>query len=149
MHPSLTAKSNLDAAMCVLFSYVEAHCVEAEPAKENINGQIKTDNKEENMSLEFTTAANPQRLYRDLMKCFESQILPAHGTGHVQFLVFYLISRNPNFAEQFLKWLWAKFSSPNTPQILRQSAMAYIASFISRALCITRPILITWLKKVT
>ena len=152
MPPSLTAKSNLDSAMCVLFSYIKVNFPKNEPTKNsNIEDKKRPEFKEndhEGIPLRFKTTANSKQFYRDLLKCFELQILPAHGTGHVQFSLFYLLSTNPDFIDQYLKWLWSKFTSPNTPQILRQAAIAYIASFIARARCINRAILMSWLKKV-
>ena len=146
------AKSNLDAAMSIFFSYININCTKldatqngTEQEKEKVDDSYAND---ERMYPEFKNITNPKQIYRDLLKCFEQWILPAHGTGHVQFSLFYFINTNPEFADQYLKWLWSKFTSPNTPQILRQAAMAYIASFVSRAVCINRAILMSWLKKV-
>ena len=143
----MTARSNLDAAMGVLFSYIDANCSEDELASK-ATGRERNENANEPKSSVFKRTTNSKQIYRDLLKCFEVHMLPAHGTGHVQFSLFYFFNTNPEFSDQYLKWLWSKFISPNTPQILRQASMAYIASFISRANCINKVTLMSWLKKV-
>lgn len=74
-----------------------------------------------------------RRLYSELLPVFESQVLPTYATGHVQFLLFRLLSRDEKLVSSFLDWLWAKFCDPNTPGIIRQSTVAYIASLVARA----------------
>ena len=152
MPPSMMAKSNLDAAMGVFFSYIKINCNKAESNRNSMNEKRKESqvNGENNgqMHPEFNRTTNSIQIYRDLLKCFEAHILPAHATGHVQFSLFYFLSTNTEFYDQYLKYLWAKFISPNVPQILRQASMAYIASFISRAHCVNKVTLMSWLKKV-
>ena len=144
--PSMTARSNLDAAMEVLFSFITVNCKETESASKYENE--KNENEVDQKQSVFKQTTNSKQIYRDLLKSFEVHVLPAHGTGHVQFSLFYFLNTNHEFSDQFLKWLWSKFISPNTPQILRQASMAYIASFISRAQCISKITLMSWLKKV-
>ena len=146
--PSMTARSNLDAAMEVLFSFITVNCKETESASKNENEKEKNENHVDQKQSVFQQTTNSKQIYRDLLKSFEVHVLPAHGTGHVQFSLFYFLNTNHEFSDQFLKWLWSKFISPNTPQILRQASMAYIASFISRAQCISKITLMSWLKKV-
>ena len=145
--PSMTARSNLDAAMEVLFSFIAVNCKESESASK-ASDQEKNENEVDQKQSVFKQTTNSKQIYRDLLKSFEVHVLPAHGTGHVQFSLFYFLNTNQEFSDQFLKWLWSKFISPNTPQILRQASMAYIASFISRAQCISKITLMSWLKKV-
>ena len=103
------ARRNLDAAMVIMFEYVESR--------------------------------KPQKLYPELLPAFESHVLPAYATGHVQFLLFRLLSleaeerkeKKSKLTPVFLNWLWQKFTNPNTPGILRQSCVAYVASLIARA----------------
>ena len=118
------AKRNLDAALCVMFKYIEAKLKES--------------------MINLTSA----HLYLDFLKCFESHVLPAKGTGHVQFIMFFLISSKEVYSNMFLKWLWNKFTSPNEPSILRQTVMAYIASFTSRATCVNKISLMDWLCRI-
>ena len=48
-----------------------------------------------------------------------------------------------------MDYLWKRFTSPNTPSILRQTAIAYIASLIARAKFIDVAILRLYMKKIT
>ena len=141
--PSMTARSNLDAAMGVLFSYIGTNCSKDEAASKAA-AEEKDEHQDNPKPSVFKPTTNSKQIYRDLLKCFEVHVLPAHGTGHVQFSLFYFFNTNPEFSDQYLKWLWSKFISPNTPQILRQASMAYIASFISRAQCIIKVTLMSF-----
>ncbi len=67
-----------------------------------------------------------------IFQVFESNVLPSYATGHVQFIMFYLCSVSSKIQEKFMDYLWKRFTSPNTPSILRQTAIAYIASLIAR-----------------
>jgi len=145
--PSMTARSNLDAAMDVLFSFITVNCKDDEASDQAAAKENGEKENEPKQSI-FKQTTSSKQIYRDLLKCFEVHVLPAHGTGHVQFFLFYFLNSKQEFADQYLKWLWSKFISPNTPQILRQASMAYIASFISRAQCINKVTLMGWLKKI-
>jgi len=86
--------------------------------------------------------------YFDLIKVFESFVLPAH-TGHVQFAAFYVMGKKPALATHFLEFLWSKFQSPNTPSVIRQVCMSYIASLTSRAMYVSVSMLMASLEKMT
>jgi len=88
-------------------------------------------------------------LYEDLQKVFETNVLPSYATGHVQFFMFYLCSLSSKIQEKFMDYLWKRFTSPNCPSILRQTAIAYIASIIARAKFIEVGILRLYMKKIT
>ncbi|XP_059085794.1 RNA polymerase I-specific transcription initiation factor RRN3-like [Tigriopus californicus] len=100
------ARVNLDQAMVVMFQYI-------------------TQRYESGDALP---------LYSDLLRVFELYILPTYATGHVQFLLFHFLTLDASrkFTVCFLDWLWRKFQSPNTPQIIRQSTIAYMASLMAR-----------------
>ena len=123
-HLSLAAKSNLNAAMRVLFQYINKNVTES--------------------------VINPvsAHIYQDFLSCFESYVLTAKDTGHVQFLMFFLIGTKNVYSDLFLKWLWDKFTSPNTPSIWRQSSISYMASFVSRAVCVNKVTLMAWLRRI-
>lgn len=81
--------------------------------------------------------------WNDLIAVFDSHILPTHATAHTQFLLFRFLAldaeedsdgkgRLSPYTGAFLDWLWKKFQNPNTPGILRQSTVCYIASLVSR-----------------
>ncbi len=79
------------------------------------------------------------KVFRELLVVFESHVLPAYATGHVQFLMFYLMNLDKSAADgvltsTFFDYLWSKFRDPNTPGILRQAAAAYSGSLASRGL---------------
>ncbi len=107
------ARRNLDAAMTVMFDYVESAS---------------------------STPEDLRRLYPPMLSAFEAHVLPAYATGHVQFLLFRLLAVDEErgggkarLAASFLDWLWSKFTDPNTAPILRQSCAAYVASLVARA----------------
>lgn len=101
------ARVNLDQAMKVMFEYVGDRYERGQAAD----------------------------LFQELLAVFESLILPTYATGHVQYLLFYFLSldKSAKFTAHFLDWLWRKFQNPNTPGIIRQSTVAYVASLLARA----------------
>jgi len=118
-----TAKTNLDKGMQVLVSYID---------------NIQSDDA-------------LKEFYFDFVKVFEAHVLPV-PTGHVQFIAFYLMGRykpGPALTTHFLEFLWKKFQSPNTPSVIRQSTMSYIASLTSRALFVSVPVLFSCLEKIS
>lgn len=74
-----------------------------------------------------------QLFYRDIVKVFDRAILQTHNTNHVQFIVFYLLSLRPALGPIFIEGLWSKVSDVNIPPVIRQAAVSYMASFITRA----------------
>ena len=117
-------RDNLDGGMEIMFKYINS----------------QRDKSDEAL----------QDFYHVILKVFESNIMPSYATGHVQYLMFYLCGIKPDlFAPQFCDWLWKQFLSPNTPSIIRQTAVAYIASIIARAKYIPVIHLRTYLKRLT
>ena len=51
---------------------------------------------------------------------FCSHILSVSHTGHVQFLLFYILGKQqqPSLTPHFLHFLWKKFCSPSTPAVI-------------------------------
>ncbi len=103
-------------------------------AKENLDGGMEAFFNFIKTTAEVDGDENSLKsLYSDLLKVFDTHIMPSYATGHVQFLMFYIVSLNPSqFTTRFCEWLWKLFTNPNAA-ITRQSAVAYIASFIARA----------------
>eukprot|EP00095_Tigriopus_kingsejongensis_P012063 maker-scaffold60_size442463-snap-gene-0.26 protein:Tk12063 transcript:maker-scaffold60_size442463-snap-gene-0.26-mRNA-1 annotation:"hypothetical protein CAPTEDRAFT_221291" len=107
------------------------------------DGEVARVNLDQAMLVMFTSITtkydqDPGRraqLFQDLLHVFDLYILPTYATGHVQFLMFHFLTldKSTEFTATFLDWLWKKFLNPNTPSIIRQSTIAYIASFIARA----------------
>ncbi|XP_003490029.1 RNA polymerase I-specific transcription initiation factor RRN3 [Bombus impatiens] len=76
-------------------------------------------------------------LYFDILKIFETVILPTHASQYVQYIMFYICSFKTAVAEAFVDWLWQKASNPNVPSIIRQSSVVYIASLLAAATFVT------------
>ncbi|XP_078033044.1 RNA polymerase I-specific transcription initiation factor RRN3 homolog Tif-IA isoform X1 [Augochlora pura] len=79
-------------------------------------------------------------LYADILQIFETVILPTHASQYVQYIIFYICSFKTAVAEVFIHWLLRKVTNPNIPSIIRQSSVAYIASFLVTANFITTSI---------
>ena len=117
-------RDNLDQGMKVMFEYIKTH----------------HDDNENHLN----------DLYQDMLKVFESNVMPSYATGHVQYLMFYICGLRPEkFALQLCEWFWRQFISLSTPSISRQTAVAYIASMIARAKYIPVMHLRTFLKRIT
>uniref|UniRef100_A0A3P9MF05 RRN3 homolog, RNA polymerase I transcription factor n=1 Tax=Oryzias latipes TaxID=8090 RepID=A0A3P9MF05_ORYLA len=101
----------LDALMTVLMAYIKDVC--------HVNGSFHAERSKE--------------LFRDLLSIFDKLILPTHASSHVQFTLFYLCSFRLALTEAFLDHLWRVLQSPSQPVVLRQSAAAYLGSFLARA----------------
>ena len=111
MDDASVAQRNLDAGMAVLFQAVEDRFGRGAGARKS--------------------------LWRDLVAVFDSHMLPTSSTAHVQFAVFRFLALDADrggdtYTAVFLDWLWKKFGNPNTPGILRQAAVCYIASLVAR-----------------
>lgn len=74
-----------------------------------------------------------KKLYKELLFIFNKLILPTHASCHVQFIMFYICSFRSALCEGFLDYLWKRVTDPNTPPILRQSAVSYFGSYLARA----------------
>ncbi|XP_011253410.1 RNA polymerase I-specific transcription initiation factor RRN3 isoform X2 [Camponotus floridanus] len=72
-------------------------------------------------------------LYIDILRAFETIILPTHASQYVQFIMFYICSFKAIVAETFTDWLWRKVIDPNVAPVIRQSAVCYIASLLATA----------------
>merc|ERR1719273_3030270 len=105
--PYLAAKANLDAAMNVVFTHIEHTGTSSKAAKGDVKNRKNSQDveaeseKSDGKASKSKQNSASKQLYQDLMKCFESHILPAHGTGHVQFALFYQISSQSCLGEQF------------------------------------------------
>ncbi|XP_050453015.1 RNA polymerase I-specific transcription initiation factor RRN3-like isoform X1 [Cataglyphis hispanica] len=120
----------MDTCMELFFKYMHEFCF--------VNGVLQIE------SLKI--------LYVDILRTFETVILPTHASQYVQYIMFYICSFKAIVAETFTDWLWCKVIDPNVAPVLRQSAVCYIssllatASFISSGLVkLTMSKLITWI----
>lgn len=81
-------------------------------------------------------AVNPleQKFYQHILQIFEHNLLSAFKSKFTQFLIFYLAGKSAMFTELFIQQLVRiGLYSPMASSIKRQSAMMYLASFLSRA----------------
>ncbi|RVE68952.1 hypothetical protein OJAV_G00072840 [Oryzias javanicus] len=101
----------LDALMTVLMTYMKDVCY--------VNGSFQVERSKD--------------LFRDLLSIFDKLMLPTHASSHVQFTLFYLCSFRLGLTEAFLDHLWKILQNPSQPVVLRQSAAAYLGSFLARA----------------
>lgn len=75
-------------------------------------------------------------LYFDVLKAFETVILPTHGSQYVQYIMIYVCSFKIDVTKRFVEWLWCQVSNRNVPEVTRQSAVYYISSLFATALFI-------------
>jgi len=101
----------LDVCMEVFFNYMREFCF--------ANGVLQIE------SLRI--------LYIDILRIFETIILPIQAARCVQYIMFYICSFKPIAAEMFIDWLWRKTGNPNLSIIVRKSAIYYISSLCANA----------------
>lgn len=78
------------------------------------------------------------RLFDMLLPIFESNILTTHRCKYVQFLLFYLCTKDTQrLPTRFIDRLTELALDPQEPLVLRQSALAYLASFLARFKTVT------------
>jgi len=82
-------------------------------------------------------AKKGKALFREMMKIYNTHVLTTFRISHAQFLFFYLTGLDTKLALQFLEINWSLFTNPNTANIHRQMAVAYIASYVSRSVCVS------------
>lgn len=108
LHPMA---QTLDACMEQVFNYIYNTCC----VKKSLNME------------------SLKSLYLDILKIFETIILPTHASQYVQYIMFYICSFKTTVAEAFLDWLWKKTTDPNIPAVLRHMSVSYIASLVATA----------------
>ena len=75
-----------------------------------------------------------ERAFGLLLPTFMQVILPAHRSKFAQFIMFYSCARHPREGSRaFLDQLLITMQDQNRPNLLRSAAVAYLASFLSRA----------------
>ncbi|KAL0124157.1 hypothetical protein PUN28_006173 [Cardiocondyla obscurior] len=103
VHPT---ERTLDSCMELLIKYMHEFCF--------ANGVLQIENL--------------KALYFEILRAFETVILPTHASQCVQYIIFYICSLRPIIAETFTNWLWHKVTDPNVAPVLRQTAVCYISS---------------------
>jgi len=72
-----------------------------------------------------------------LLNIYTSHLLPTFNIVHTQYIIFYLANLDPEVTQRFLAVTWRAFNSPSSASITRQTAMSYLASFLSRSAIVT------------
>ncbi|KAL4890544.1 RNA polymerase I-specific transcription initiation factor RRN3 [Aspergillus ambiguus] len=67
-----------------------------------------------------------------LLSHFQSIILPTYRSRHSQFLLFHFSQSSPSLVDQFATTCVELLFKKTQPAIIRQSAAAYLASFVAR-----------------
>ncbi|KAI9736896.1 MAG: hypothetical protein M1818_005947 [Claussenomyces sp. TS43310] len=71
-------------------------------------------------------------LFNTLLAHFRNIILPSYRSRHTQFLLFHFAQKSDGLIDLFAGECVALAFMPSRPSVLRHSAAAYLASFISR-----------------
>ena len=70
--------------------------------------------------------------YEDMLADFSNIVLPTYKSRHSQFLVFFFAQKSKRLTEMFVGTLFNIAFESNRPGIVKQSAVAYLASFVAR-----------------
>ena len=73
------------------------------------------------------------RLFHHLMALFEEKILIIHRSKFVQYILFYITSKVKKYCYYFIRRILQLFYNEGISSMIRQSAIAYLASYLSRA----------------
>ena len=71
--------------------------------------------------------------FTTILRQFEQLILPTYKSRHTQFLVFHFAQQDHRLIDAFCGQLIAMAFQTNIPNVLKQAAAAYLASFVARA----------------
>ena len=71
--------------------------------------------------------------FTTILREFEQMVLPTYKSRHTQFLVFHFAQLDHRLVDAFCGQLIAMAFQTNIPNILKQAAAAYLASFVARA----------------
>ena len=78
-------------------------------------------------------AGEAERLFQQLLAIFESTIMSIHKSKFVQFLIFFAASLHNSFAQSVAEKLLSITLDEKAPNTMRQSAVMYLSSYLSRA----------------
>ena len=67
-----------------------------------------------------------------LLREFDHMVLPTYKSRHTQFLIFHFAQMHERLTDAFCGQLIATAFQNNTPNVLKQAAAAYLASFVAR-----------------
>lgn len=78
-----------------------------------------------------------ERTFLQLLGIFERRVLPTQRSKFVQFVVFYMCSQHPPYAELFLRRLLEIFLQQSNLLVQRHCAVVYFGSFLCHSKCCT------------
>ena len=84
-----------------------------------------------------------------LLDIHVSHLLPTFNITHTQFLFLYLASLAPDISLKFMNRNWKTFINVNQPSVIRQTAIAYIASYLARAKVVSSGQVISYLDRIS
>lgn len=70
--------------------------------------------------------------FTTLLREFDHMVLPTYKSRHTQFLIFHFAQMHERLTDAFCGQLIATAFQGNTPNVLKQAAAAYLASFVAR-----------------
>jgi hypothetical protein len=84
---------------------------------------------------DFLSLSNEKsiRLFLNILEVFEDNIISTYKSKFVQFIIFLTCSRSTHISILFTRRLLHLFFDCKRSQLLRQSAIMYLASFVARA----------------
>ena len=132
--------AKLDAIMIALFEHLRKL-----DAQYVAGANSLTYTKANNSPMDADT--NRRNLFHTLLSIFARNILPTFRSRHVQFLLFWFNSLDPEFSDYFLGVLLEKslysrrveLGDKEEPAVIRSAAAGYVASFVSRASYVDGP----------
>ncbi|KAB5536570.1 RNA polymerase I-specific transcription initiation factor RRN3-domain-containing protein [Coniochaeta sp. 2T2.1] len=87
----------------------------------------------------FADPDSPEAIscYENMLSDFSNVVLPTYRSRHSQFLVFYFGQKSTRLTEMFVGTLFNIAFESNRPSVVKQSAVAYLASFVARGARVT------------
>lgn len=78
-----------------------------------------------------------------ILREFDHMVLPTYKSRHTQFLIFHFAQQHERLTDAFCGQLIATAFQSNTPNVLKQAAAAYLASFVARGAQVPRSLVRT------
>jgi RNA polymerase I-specific transcription initiation factor RRN3 len=78
-----------------------------------------------------------------ILREFDHMVLPTYKSRHTQFLIFHFAQLHERLTDAFCGQLIATAFQGNTPNVLKQAAAAYLASFVARGAHVSRDLVRT------
>ena len=80
-------------------------------------------------------------LFQSCLRIFDGIILPTPKSKYVQFIIFYVCSKFPIYSQQFVGFLLQKTTDQYSSSMVKEASIAYIGSFLARAIYVAPPLL--------